>query len=299
MNVLILQGGDSPEREVSLRSAEYVVNAACDAGHNVETYDTKLEPEGMKPLLARADIVFPVLHGTGGEDGVVQQALEDYGAAFVGTGAKASARCFDKIASKQAFADANLPTPRWEEVNSESFQTSDLAKKPYVLKPRASGSSVDTFIVRDPANPSVDLEVFQRYETMLLEELIAGTELTVGVLGDEALPVVEIIPPENGEFDFENKYNGQTQELCPPENIDEEVQKKAQELALQTHRALGARHFSRTDLMLSPDGKLYILEINTIPGLTAQSLFPKEAAAAGMSMPELLDRLINFASNSD
>src|SRR5439155_118541 len=122
-----------------------------------------------------------------------------------------------------------------------------------------------------------------KYDQMLLEELIEGVEITVPVLGDKALPVVEIVPPEGGEFDYDNKYNGRTQEICPARSISAKTQEQAQRLAERIHRLAGARHLSRTDLMVSADGKLYVLEINTIPGLTAQSLIPKSAAAAGLS----------------
>lgn len=299
MNVLILQGGHSPEREVSLRSADNVARAIRTLGYDFTTYDPQQGFNDMLPLLARADVVFPVLHGQSGEDGTVQQFLEDYRAAFVGSDAEASRRCFDKIAAKHILEENGISTPQWEEVNRDSFVASELAKKPFVLKPRGGGSSIDTFIVRDPAKQSIDMSVFDRYDTMLLEEVITGTELTVGILGGDTLPVVEIVPPHGKEFDYDNKYNGKTKELCPPGSVDQAMQEEAQDLAASTHDVLGARHFSRVDIMMSTNGEFYVLELNTIPGLTEQSLLPKAAAVAGLPMSALTDQLLNLALHSE
>jgi len=138
-------------------------------------------------------------------------------------------------------------------------------------------------------------ETFSHYPTMLLEELLEGTELTVGVLGDHALPIIKIVPPEAGEFDYENKYNGASQEIVAPEDVAADIQKAAQELALKAHRLAGCRDFSRTDIMCNKDGQLFLLETNTIPGMTAQSLFPKMAGVAGLPMPALCKKLVEMA----
>jgi len=296
MNILILQGGNSPEREVSLRSAANVAKALRELRHTVTTYDTKEGLEGLTAQLARANVVFPVLHGQGGEDGTVQDFLESYRVAFVGSKAEASRKCFNKATAKKLFEENALPTPRWEEVTAEGFATSPLISAPYVLKPHSGGSSIDTIIVRNPADYKMNLNVFERHGgKMILEELIVGTEMTVAILGAEALPVVEIIPPEGKDFDYENKYNGKTREICPPETITESIQEEAQSLAEQAHELLGARHYSRVDIMMSSNGELYVLEINTIPGLTEQSLFPKAAEAAGLPMSTVVERLIDMA----
>jgi D-alanine-D-alanine ligase len=129
---------------------------------------------------------------------------------------------------------------------------------------------------------------------MLLEELIEGTEITVPILGDQALPVIEIIPPQGKEFDYENKYNGTTQELCPPQHVSAEKQQEAQRLAEKIHKAAGVRHLSRTDIIIDENGKLWVLELNTIPGLTDQSLFPKAAAAAGINMQQLMQKFLDM-----
>lgn len=190
-----------------------------------------------------------------------------------------------------------LLMPIGEIVSLKAYSAHPLAKNPHILKPIDGGSSVDTFVIRDvsTANKSAITKAFERHETLLLEELIVGTEVTVGVLGNEALPIIEIIPPQNEEFDYENKYNGKTQELIPAVHVSLEDQHAVQELALRAHAIAGCRDFSRSDFIISTDGRFYLLETNTIPGMTNQSLFPKMAAASGMDMPALCDRLVSFA----
>jgi D-alanine-D-alanine ligase len=248
--------------------------------------------------LKTADIVFPVLHGIGGEDGTLQAQLDKLGLPYVGTGAEASSLCFDKWRYKEVL-DANaIPNPPGTLVTEAEFWQAPLRHKPYVLKPNDGGSSVDTVVKRGdkPEADEANLhDIFQRRKRMLLEALIEGQEITVAVLGNQSLPVIEIIPPPSGEFDYENKYNGQSQELCPPQHISPDVQSRAQELALQVHGMTGCLDFSRTDFMVDAEGNLFVLETNTIPGMTVQSLFPKAAAAAGYDMPTLCDELIKMA----
>lgn len=246
------------------------------------------------------DAIFPVLHGTGGEDGVLQARLESLGHHnFVGSDAASSALCFDKWRYKELIASDAITTPQGEQITAAMLRTHQLAQAPFVLKPHTGGSSVDTFIVRDimSADFAAMEAACERYGTMLIEALIEGTEITIGILGDRALPVIEIIPPSDGEFDYENKYNGKTQELCPPLNVPEDTQLLASKLALQIHRLCGCRDFSRTDMMIAADGTLYVLETNTIPGMTDESLLPKAAATAGINMPTLCDQLVQMAAS--
>lgn len=300
MNVLILQGGNSPEREVSLRSAAAVAKAARELRHTVDLYDIRDGTDELTSLIAWANVVLPIIHGQGGEDGTIQEVLESYHVAFAGSDSKASKRCFDKVTTKKILEENGLPTPRWEEVNAESYLTSPLINGPYVLKPCQGGSSIDVIMVRNPQEQTVNTSVFERHGgKMIMEEMITGAEMTVGILGLEALPVVEIIPPEGKDFDYENKYNGKTNEICPPETISASIQEEAQSLAEEAHQLLGARHFSRVDLMMSSNGELYILEVNTIPGMTEQSLFPKAALAAGLPMTTVVERLINMAIHNE
>ncbi len=295
MNILVLQGGTSSEREVSLRSGAAVIRALHNLGHSTTIYDPADGLDGIVRLLPHTDLVFPALHGAGGEDGVIQAFLDSYSVRYIGSGAEASKRCFDKIATKQAFEANGINTPKWQEVTASSFITSPLAQHPYVLKPRFGGSSIDAIIARTGSATTIDMSVFDRYDSMVLEELIDGIELTVAIIGNEALPVIEIVPPKGQEFDYENKYNNQTEELCPPQHVDITMQEQAQSIAELAHAMLGARHLSRTDMILSKHGEIYALEINTLPGLTETSLLPKAAAAAGMSMEQLLEQLINLA----
>jgi D-alanine-D-alanine ligase len=297
--IAVLYGGTSSEREVALRSGEAVATALENSGYQVRLIDTgPISEEDLLDSLKGCSVVFPVLHGAGGEDGSVQHWLDNHGYKYVGTKAVVSELCFDKAGFKQAIEKLGIRTPRGGLVDLEAFKQSPLISQPYVLKPFDGGSSVDTFIVRSPE--SVDTHsiqaAFEKYHEMLLEELIEGVELTVGVLGDQALPVIEIIPPSDGEFDYENKYNGKSQELCPPQHVDQNIQKQAQEIAVHIHRSLGLRDMSRTDIIIRrSDNVLFTLETNTIPGMTDQSLLPKAAAVAGYSMPELCDTLVRRA----
>jgi D-alanine-D-alanine ligase len=294
MKVLVLKGGTSGERAVSLRSAAAVTKALLVAGYEAVEYDTEKGFEGI--LGVGADVVFPILHGAGGEDGSIQSFLEEHDLKYLGSNAKACRESFDKAVFKAIIASAGIPTPRSEVLNGKQFAVSTLAQQPHVLKPIDGGSSLDTFIVRKPGSEVIPGDIFERYDHMLLEELIEGDEITIGILGDEALPVVEIIPPADEEFDYDNKYNGKTQELCPPEHIDASTQREAQELALQAHRASGCRHLSRVDIIVDQHKSMFVLELNTIPGLTDQSLYPKAAQEHGLSMPQLMKQFVEMAA---
>ncbi|HSX29360.1 MAG TPA: D-alanine--D-alanine ligase [Candidatus Saccharimonadales bacterium] len=295
--IVVLCGGSSPERAVSLRSGASVAAALTAAGHDVRIIDPKngLQRHGI--ALEQADVVFPVLHGAGGEDGTIQQMLEAITVPFVGSSSTASALCFDKERTKRRLKDAGITVPPGEVVTLTTMWESPLATAPFVLKPVTGGSSIDTFIVRNvkTADKKAIDKALQSHKHMLLEALIEGTELTVGVLGETALPPVEIVPPEGGEFDYDNKYNGKTVELCPPVHITPGEQWKVQKLAVRIHHALGCRDLSRTDFILDNAGTFYALEINTLPGMTDQSLVPKEAAAAGIPMTQLVDTLVAMA----
>lgn len=288
--VLVLFGGTSNEREVSLRSGAAVIKALQAKGYEVIPYD----PKNGTDKFPKADVAFPVLHGVGGEDGTIQASLERAGIPYVGSGPAASSLCFDKWVYKQQLQKAGLPTAEAVLVTGATIWQSARSQKPFVLKPISGGSSIDAFIVRDLAqlNKVRVMEALEHYREMLLEELVEGLEITVGVLEDQALPAVEIIPPKSGEFDYDNKYNGLTQEICPPTHISEKVQQEAQELALMCHKLTGCRDLSRTDLIVSNGNRLIILETNTLPGMTDASLYPKAATAAGVPMAELADRLV-------
>jgi D-alanine-D-alanine ligase len=294
-SVLVLKGGNSPEREVSLRSAKAVARALIEAGYSVYEYDTMDGFGDIEKYKNRVDLVFPVLHGVGGEDGTIQKYLESHRMKFLGSGSESSEISFDKQKFKDCVAEYGIKTPTGQLVDEDGFFQSEIITKPFVLKPVDGGSSLDTVISRKPLGDKNQIyDVFKRHRQMLLEELIDGDEITVPVLGEEALPVIEIVPPQGGEFDYENKYNGMTQEICPPISISQDVQVRARSLALQVHQAVGARHFSRVDMIIDNKGEIYVLEINTIPGLTEQSLLPKSAGVYGLDMVGFVKRLVEL-----
>ncbi len=296
MKILVLGGGNSIEREVSFRSARAVSTALRQAGFKVSEADPA---DGLKILdsLEPDTIVFPILHGAGGEDGEIQKALESRGLPYLGTVSEASVICFDKNLARQVYQKVGLPIASGEKVTKDSYQASLLTKKPHVLKVAKGGSSIGTLIVRNPAKTTLAQieEVFKLDSEAVVEELIIGIEITVPVFDNKALPVIEIKPPLNpGWFDYFSKYSGVTQELCPPASINSELQTQAQRFAEEAHKALGCRHLSRTDLIVKSDNSMVLLETNVIPGLTDQSLYPKAAAAAGMSMPELTKAFVGL-----
>jgi D-alanine-D-alanine ligase len=296
--VLILYGGLSAEREVSLRSGKAVA-AALEDIYEIELVDPTKELSSYIDKFRLADVVFPCLHGKHGEDGEIQKFLESIKVPFVGCDSGSSRLCFDKYAFFESLGPKGILFPKTKLVDYAGYQESELSSRPFVLKPNDEGSSIDTFIVRDPS--AVDKEsiksAYLRHEKMILQELIDGIELTVAVIGDTSLPVIEIIPPENKEFDYENKYNGATRELCPPEHIGEEAQIRARKLAEQLHKLAGCRDLSRSDMIMTESNELYVLETNTIPGLTDQSLVPKAAQVSGLSMAQLCDMLVKLALN--
>lgn len=293
MNVLVLAGGTSNEREVSLRSGAAVAAAVRELGHACTEADPGSNEFKLRDAVAGIDVVFPALHGAGGEDGTLQTQLESIGVPFIGSDSTASKLCFDKWAYKKLLNDNGLPASDGKLVSAADLNDS-FFKSPYVLKPNDGGSSLDTQIARQPGEVSLNesRELLSRYHRMLLEPLVPGTEITVGIFIDSPLPVIEIVPPEGKEFDYENKYNGESQELCPPQSVDEAIQHTAQELALKIHTLTGCRHFSRTDMIVDANNNLRVLETNTIPGLTSQSLLPKMIQQAGMSMPQFVDKLL-------
>ena len=297
IRVLVLAGGNSPEREVSERSGVSVAAALGQAGYEVTVADPADSFQTLLPALKSIDVVFPALHGAGGEDGQLQQFLEQQQIKFVGSGSQASELCFDKAAYDQLLVKEGILTPRTELVSFEEFGSTALAGEPFVLKPNDGGSSIDTIIARNVSRQDTAAiqAAFGRHPKLLLQALITGVEITVAVLGTKSLPVIEILPPADQEFDYENKYNGATREICPPEHVSEAQQTEAQRLAERIHKLCNCRDMSRTDIIINEVGKLYVLETNTIPGLTDQSLLPKAAGVAGIDMPSLCDQMVKAA----
>ena len=215
---------------------------------------------------------------------------------YLGSSSKSSRVCFNKSRAREELAKSGLPVAKGGAVTINDYYAHPLCKQPHVLKVQRGGSSIGTYIVRDPAqiDRAKVSEVFKLDKNAVIEELIEGVEITVPILDAKALLAIEIQPPEDQEFDYENKYNGKTLEHCPPVNISEEVQTAAQDLAEKVHNALGCRHLSRVDIIIRPDNSMIVLELNTIPGLTGQSLYPKAATASGIDMPSLVNRFADL-----
>jgi len=297
--VAVVMGGTSPEREISLVSGKAVAEGLRRAGETVfevVANDHRLAELDELPV----DVVFVALHGTWGEDGGVQQLLEDRGFAYTGSGPEASRLGMDKLAAKAAFRAQGVPTPR-SVAFSAAEPLTDIARWaealgfPLVVKPRAQGSSIGVTIVREPQALGPAVAEALRYGSCgLMETFVPGRELTVGILDEEALPIIEL-RPHREFFDFEAKYQaGETEHLFDV-LLSPELYREVQEAALAAYRALGCRGFARVDLRLSPEPRPYILEVNTIPGFTPVSLFPEAARRRGIEFPELCYRLVSLA----
>ncbi|MFH7325915.1 D-alanine--D-alanine ligase [Desulfurivibrio sp. C05AmB] len=303
MRVALLAGGKSGEREVSLAGAEGVVKALDKTRYQVRRYDPATDLARLADEAGQIDVAFILLHGPLGEDGSVQGFLDLLDIPYQGSGVLGSALAMDKDLAKQLYRQAGLRVPEWE-----MARRADLADPrrllrnlapPLVVKPVRQGSSLGMSIVdREEDLPAALEKAFAFDEEVMVEEFIAGRELTGGVLGNTeltALPLVEIIPGEDFRFfDYQAKYQpGASREICPAE-LSPELSAEAQRCACLAHRVLRLRGYSRTDMILAPNG-LYVLETNTIPGMTPTSLLPQAAAAHGLSFSALLDRLIELA----
>ena len=309
LRIAVLMGGPSPEYAISLKSGHGVTEALTARGW--EVYPIILPKDGgadeaaavCRAALARdaIDAVFVALHGPFGEDGTVQRVLEDLGIAYTGSASEASALGMDKLASRQRFAAAGLIVPRWRTIERRDVRLEEIElvlagfQMPVVVKPTNQGSSIGVSIVTQAEQLPAALEEAFRYdERVLIDAFIRGRELTVGIVGDEALPVVEV-RPKHAFFDFTAKYTPGETEYLAPAPITASLAAQAQQAALRAHQALGCRHFSRVDLIADEDGGPVILEVNTIPGLTALSLLPKAAACRGLSYDELCERILLMA----
>ena len=303
LNLALLSGGISSEREVSINSGDQVYEALDKEKYNIYRYDPKTDLERLVADASRIDAALIILHGPYGEDGTVQGLLDLLQIPYQGSGVLGSALAMNKIASKKLYEKAGIPIPPYIVLENGSRIDVDACEAklgfPMVVKPVVGGSSVGMSIVRskDDLQPAVDMAASED-ETVLIEPYVEGIELTAGVIGNrqlEALPIIEIVPDDTHEFfDYEAKYTaGVTQEICPA-RIDEEMTKKAQSYAKMAHQALFCKGYSRTDMILK-DREMYVLETNTIPGMTATSLLPQAANAAGISFSRLLDRLIELS----
>lgn len=292
--ITVLSGGPSSEREVSLKSGRAVATALQLVGHKVIISD--VAPNNLRALNIPADVVFVALHGTFGEDGRIQKILEDRGIRYTGSDAVASALAMDKLATKRRFVEAGVPTPRFDVVTADRIKrVVEVWPLPCVLKPLAEGSSVDIQIVRDAETLRVALQRMTRqYGRCLIEGFVDGYELTVGVLGSQALPPIEI-RTKREFYNYEAKYIDNDTEYRFDIDLPAAVLDRIRSLSLEAHRSLGCRHFSRVDWLVDRRShEPYALEINTIPGFTDHSLLPKAAARAGLGFPALCQRIVEL-----
>jgi D-alanine-D-alanine ligase len=329
MRVAVLFGGTSSERDVSIASGAQVIKALREAGHEVVAVDTargvlppgdeqRLLASGVAPTPPREeelsviragtasplaslgeiggiDVVFLTLHGGTGEDGTIQALLDLTGIPYVGSGHAASAVAMDKDLSKRLFRVAGIPTPDWLMAPVDADEAGAALGYPLVVKPNKQGSTVGLTVVRAPEQLAAAIETaFGTDDEVMLEQFIPGRELTCGVLDGAPLAVGEIVM-ESDVFDYESKYQeGGAQEIFPAD-LTEEQTRTIQGFAVRAHRALKLEGFSRADFRLDADGGLWCLEVNTLPGMTRTSLLPQSAQAAGISFPDLCDRICRLA----
>lgn len=327
LNIILLVGGTSTERYISKLSSKSIYDALLKLGHNVILLDPAYgdnqpeEPEKFfdekdfgeisnsnyikcfnRKEFDSADLVFVGLHGKWGEDGTVQAILDLKGIKYTGSKTLASAVTMDKILSKILFDEYNIPTPKWFSFRNDEMTSKDVITKieseigyPAIIKPNDQGSTVGLSICRKRDDVKNAMSLAKEYsEKILVEEFIPGRELTVGIIGDTALPVLEI-KPKHEIYDYECKYTSGMSEYIVPADIPNEISQQLQQVSLKAFKALECEGYARIDFRLSPDNKFYLLEINTLPGMTSLSLVPKMAKAVGMSFEELIDKIIQLS----
>ena len=300
LDVTVLMGGPSSEREISLLSGEAIAEGLSAAGLRVTPAD--ITPQNLSALDREGiDVVFIALHGEFGESGEVQALCEDRSLRYTGSDERASRIGMDKAAAKQIFKRAGLVTPDWmiiEEFHQFTQVTGwlDELPPPVILKPVDGGSSIDITIARSCEQRDATLEfLVDTYGRAMLERFVPGREFTVSILGDEALPVAEIIPGREF-YDYQSKYSDDAgTRYVFDHGLDAGTVKRLQADALKAHRVVGCRDMSRVDFILDAEGTPNVLEINTIPGFTSHSLLPKAANHAGISFPQLVDRIVRMA----
>jgi len=329
MKVVVLMGGTSDERAVSLASGVQVARALREAGHDVIALDTARGPiaardeehlrqEGVglapptiaelraldesnivaltrDPALGEVDVFFVALHGGSGEDGTVQALLDVAGVTYTGSDRLGCSLAMDKEVSKRLFRDTGIPTPMWTTGTPSAAEVERKLGLPVIVKVASGGSSLRLVLAHDRAELESAIEQSRSWNDLVLFEAYhRGRELTVGVVGNEALPVGEIIPAHE-LFDYECKYQPGLAEEIFPADLDDELRQRVQRLAVQAHRALRLRDYSRIDFILDDEGVPWCLEANACPGMTANSLLPKAARAAGVAFPQLCDRIAGLA----
>lgn len=290
-------GGVSNERKISLKSGKAVAGALAEKGHHVWPVDVTERSVDMLDAIT-PEVVFVALHGEFGEDGQVQSLLEQKGIPYTGSGPEASRLGMDKVASKRAFVKNSVPTPDYMVVERQVdvrrlVALSARLRYPLVCKPSEGGSSIGVRIVRSEAEFILALQQAS-CNHVLLERYVPGREFTMGILDGEPLPITEVVPKQEF-FDYHAKYTDEGTDYITPVALLESIYRKAQDVALRAYKALGCRHLARVDFIHGYDGRLYVLEVNTIPGFTWRSLLPMAAAYAGMDFGELCQSIVEMA----
>lgn len=295
MNILLIAGGWSTEREVSLKGAEVVEKALRELGHAVTFFDLQRDFDSLLKEASLHDFAFINLHGSPGEDGIIQAMLDRAGRPYQGSGAAASCLALNKAATKQVYRLNGLLTPDWIFAPPHMPPADVSLPFPLFVKSNTGGSSLRLGKVNDKRELMDRLdEIFAVNEGAIIETAIKGRDLTCAVLGDQALPPALIEPLSGAFFDYESKYaKGGAREICPAP-VSPEITEALRDMALKAHHALGLKGCSRSDFILDGNEQLYILETNTLPGMTATSLVPQEALQTGLSLPQLLQALIEL-----
>ncbi len=295
MKVAVLMGGRSAEREVSLTTGGAVSAALRELGHEVIEIDAAAQLP-QKLLEARPEVAFIALHGRWGEDGTVQGLLEIMGIPYTGSGVESSAVAMNKVVSKRIFTSFGAPTPEFQVLPVGQGAGELKLKPPFVVKPPKEGSTIGINIVTSSAEAQAAIDDARKYcDEVMVEKFVEGRELTVGVIDGEPLPIVEI-EPEGGFYDYKSKYTtGMTTYTCPAKLTDEQA-RVVVKAGVEAFRALDCAGAARVDVLLDDDNNPWVLEVNTIPGMTPTSLLPKAAATAGMDFPALVQKMLDGAS---
>ena len=299
MKVSVLMGGTSAERDVSLKTGKAVISACLELDYETKPVDFNGDYGSILNDLKYSDIVFNALHGTVGEDGTIQSWLDENNINYTGSGSKSSRLCMNKNKSKKIVSKNNLLTPGWVAIDNNDLKiASEITKSidfPCIVKPNAQGSTFGLSIVNGGNELMEAIKLAGKYDdTSLIEEYIIGREITVGILGGKALPIVEIIP-DHQLYDYECKYSpGMSQYICPAE-IDFNKEKQIKEDSERIFNLLGCSGYGRLDFLLDKNGRYFFLEINTLPGMTSTSLLPIAADKSGKSFTELVDIIIDIA----
>jgi D-alanine-D-alanine ligase len=296
--VAVVMGGDSAEREISIQSGSEVTRALHSLGYETRSldYDQRFI-DALREY--KPDVVFIALHGPGGEDGHVQAILDHLSIPYTGSGLEAAALSMDKHLTKKLLAAEGLPTPVWDLFDLSGGTLPLLPGSldlPLVIKPRFEGSSAGITIVHTHEEwTGAMLDASKTFAQILAEEYVPGREFTCAVLGEEALPIVEIVANRDGFYSYDAKYEPGGSTHITPAPIDEDLAARLQMLGLSAHRLLGLRDYSRSDFIVARDNRPYLLEVNSLPGLTPVSLVPDACAAVGITFEALIDRLVGYA----